>query len=162
VSERLDIRRVVAQARDEARSLGGPRIEAEHLLLAMTAHPQTAAGQLLVQEGLDHSALRTALDREFEHSLAAVGVRLDDFTLPAARGALAGEPRYLGQSAKLALQRALKLRAGRGRNRRLGSLHLLLGIVSAPRGTAVRALDAGEVDRAALVAKLNAVLARQS
>ena len=68
-----------------------------------------------------------------------------------------GAPR-LAHSAKLAFERALKARAGRGRDRRLDSLHLLLGIVSAEGGTVARALAAAEVDRAALAARARAAL----
>ena len=39
--ERADLRKIVAEAHSEARSLGASRIEAEHLLLALAAHPQT-------------------------------------------------------------------------------------------------------------------------
>jgi hypothetical protein len=66
----------------------------------------------------------------------------------------------MGQSARLAIQRALKARIGRGRDRRLGSLHLLLGILTAQGGTAVRALDAIHVDRAELAGKVRAELER--
>jgi len=64
-----DARAVVKQAVEEARLVGSPGIEAEHLLLAIAAdYPP------LVDAGLDHDGVIRALDAEEEHSLAAVGV----------------------------------------------------------------------------------------
>jgi D-alanyl-D-alanine carboxypeptidase len=159
VSDLLDIRKTVAEARSEARALGSPRIEAEHLLLALASHPRSPAGRLLESEGLDGNALRNALGAEFRDSLSAAGVHVDELAMPAPTTPPSG-PRALGQSAKLALQRALRARAGRGRaRRRLGSLHLLLGILEARAGTAVRALDRSGIDRARLKDRVRAHLA---
>ena len=160
MSERLDIRKTMREASLEARGLGSSRIEAEHVLLVLASHPQSPAGRLLADKGLDRDAIRRAMDREFEQSLATVGVRLGDFSLPPATAPTPEGPRAIGQSTKLAIQRALKARIGRGRDRRLGSLHLLLGILTAQGGTAVRALDAIHVDRAELAAKVRAELER--
>ena len=161
MSDRLDIRRIVREARVEATAAGSARVEAEHLLLALSARPDTNAGRLLVDEGLDHAALRRALDLEFERSLAAVGVRLDDFALPQERTRLVRESRLLGRSVQLAIQRALKAKAGRGRShRRLQSLHLLLALVTPELGTVPRALQAIGVDRVALLATIQSTLAQ--
>jgi D-alanyl-D-alanine carboxypeptidase len=161
VSDRLDIRRIVREARVEATAAGSARVEAEHLLLALSARPDTDAGRLLADQGLDHATLRRALDLEFEQSLAAVGVRLDDFALPAERTALVRESRWLGRSVQIVIQRAMKARAGRGRDaRRLQSLHLLVGVLTPTRGTVPRALAAIQVDRAALLATIRSHLER--
>ena len=158
MSERFDIRKTVTEARLEARDMGCSRIEAEHMLLVLASHPQSPAGRLLAGQSLDRDAIRRAVDLEFERSLASIGVRLGDFALPPATPPTPEGPRAMGQSARLAIQRALKARIGRGRDRRLGSLHLLLGILTAQGGTAVRALDAIHVDRAGLAAKVRAEL----
>jgi ATP-dependent Clp protease ATP-binding subunit ClpA len=63
----------IEQAREEARDDGSAAVEAQHLLLAIAAGPDAATRQILAAGGLDHRALRDALDREFEHSLAAAG-----------------------------------------------------------------------------------------
>jgi ATP-dependent Clp protease ATP-binding subunit ClpA len=157
VSERLDIRKTMTEARLEARDMGSSRIEAEHVLLVLASHPQAPAGRLLAAQGLDRAALRRAIDLEFENSLAGVGVRLADFFALPTAPALEG-PRAMGQSCRLAIQRAMQARTGRGRARRLGSLHLLLGILKAEGGTAVRALAAIDVDRAELAARVRAEL----
>ena len=154
----FDIRRLVAQARREARALGSPRIEAEHLLLALAASPNVAAGQLLASEGLKHEAVRRALDLEFERSLAAADIWLEGLSLLEARLPVMGQL-PLAHSAKLALQRALKVRSAR-HERRLDSLHILLGILSSELGTVARALGAAEVDRGALAAAARAELDR--
>ena len=155
----LDLRKIIASARDEARSLGSSRVEAEHLLLALSAQPRLSAGRLLADQGLDHETIRTALDLEFARSLGAVGISLHGFALPDTRLAvLGGMP--LAQSAKLAWQRAVKARSGRGRGRRFDSLHLLIGILSGESGTVPRALAAIDVDRGALAARARADLER--
>ena len=155
----MNIREIVEAARDEARALGSARIEAEHLLLALAGRPRLAAGRLLNAAGLDRASIREALDLEFARSLGAVGISLHGFSLPDARlSVLGGLP--LAQSAKLVLQRAIKARTGRGRNRRLDSLHLLVGILSAEGGTVARALALVEVDRGALLAQAREGLER--
>ncbi len=155
----LDLRKIVALSRAEARNLGSSRIDAEHLLLALASEPQLSAGLLLRAEGLDPATIRGALDLELARSLGAVGISLHGFSLPDARlSFLGGLP--FGQSAKLAWQRAIKARAGRGRDRRFDSLHLLIGILSAEGGTVARALAMIEVDRRALIARARAGLER--
>ncbi len=158
-SAKFDLHKTIALARTEARNLGSSRIEAEHLLLALASQPQLSAGRLLNAKGLDPATIRGALDLEFARSLGAVGISLHGFSLPDARLSVLGALPF-AQSAKLALQRAIKARTGRGRSRRLDSLHLLIGILSADGGTAARALGAIEVDRGALVARARAGLAR--
>src|SRR5687768_14986529 len=79
-------KRVVVTAEAEARALGSPAIEPEHLLLALTRLDQTtAAGEALAEVGLDHDAVLVALDAERERSLMAVGISIGDFDLPPAR-----------------------------------------------------------------------------
>jgi ATP-dependent Clp protease ATP-binding subunit ClpA len=158
VPEQADIRKLVTEARAEARAMNSPRIEAEHLLLALAARPDLPAGRLLAEQGLDRAALRRALDLEFERSLAAVGVDLASFALPARTIASANDPRDLGQSARLAMQRAMQARTGRGRGRRLTSLHILLGILGAENGTAVRALAGIGAGRAGLMRSARSAL----
>jgi ATPases with chaperone activity, ATP-binding subunit len=160
VAERpvLNPREIVAQGRKEARALGSSRVEAEHLLLALAARPETSAGQLLTAAGLDHGAVREALDLEFERSLGAVGIWLHGFCLPEERLPVVGGLR-LAQSAKLAFERAIKLRGAR-HDRGFDHLHLLFGIVSAEGGTVARALAVAGVDRGALAARARALLDR--
>jgi hypothetical protein len=138
--------------------MGGSRIEAEHVLLALAVHTEWPAGRLLCELDLDHEALRRAFDAEFKDSLAAVGISLEAFALPAVSAVPGDGPRYLGQSTKVALQRALRARSGRGRARRLTSLHLLLGILQPEGGTTARALAAVGVDRNRLLGSVHVAL----
>ena len=147
---------VTVRAREQARLLGAPRVEAEHLLLALAATPRWPAGALLADEGLDRAGVLAALDTEFERSLGAVGILLLGFHLPEERLPFSGELR-LGQSAKLVFRRALRQRAVR-RDPRFDSLVLLCGILRADEGVVARALAAAGADRKALLARAEAAL----
>jgi ATP-dependent Clp protease ATP-binding subunit ClpA len=144
-----DARTTVRRAEAEARSEGGRSIGAEHLLLALSAQQETRAANMLAAANLDHEAITNALEHEFRRSLQAAGVAIEiSDRLPV----LADPARRLrmSQSAKLALQRALQLTIRRA-DKRLETTHLLLGILSAERGTVPRALEAAGVDRLHLI-----------
>ena len=152
-----DVRRAVLRAAEqEVRSLGSRSVEAEHLLLALAAHEQDPAGRLLAESGLDHASLRAALERENERSLAAVGVSVSDFELPDPPPAPRRSPRFAA-SAKRALHAALRIAADR-KDRRIGSLHVLLGVLDARIGTVPRALEAAEANPFALAASAHRLL----
>ena len=76
------VKDVTVRAREQARLLGAPRVEAEHLLLALAATPRWPAGALLADEGLNRAGVLAALDTEFERSLGAVGILLLGFHCP--------------------------------------------------------------------------------
>jgi ATP-dependent Clp protease ATP-binding subunit ClpA len=133
---------VLARAAREAQDDGSATVEAHHLLLAVTAIDD----RLL---GLDHNAVRSALDREFTQSLAAAGVRVSG-DVPRASRPLSRNP-GLGASAKTALERAF---ATIPRKRDATPAHLAIGILSAGVGTVPRALDLAGVDRKALLERL--------
>ena len=96
-----DAREVVKGAEAEARELGSPAIEAEHLLLALA--DRVAA---LPAAGLDHDGVLAALDAERDRSLAAVGVSASGFE----PSPLPSKPKF-ATSAKSALELArLRLR----------------------------------------------------
>ena len=156
--ERFDERSgtVVAQAREEARLLGANRLEAEHLLLALSLQTTSDAGRVLAEAGLDHDGVRRALDAELERSLEAAGVTpaaaaVAEMPLPTA-----AQPRW-GASAKEAMKRGLTLAQAR-RDRSILPTHLLLGVLGANEGTVPRALDAVGVDAATLAARAEATL----
>ena len=137
-----EARAVVVRAQDEARAAASPTIEAEHLLLALARdHP------VLVEAGLDREAVTSALEDERRHSLAAVGVELDDFAARPPRP-LGREPRF-ATSAKTALHRALEA-ATATRSRRIGPGQVLAGVLRAEVGTVARALALAGADREAL------------
>jgi len=146
------VRSIHDRGADEARADGSATIEAHHLLLAIAAEPEPGAQAILTAAGLDHGALRAALDREFEHSLSAAGVtRAADIPRPGAPG----DPSP-GTSYKLALERGLAA-VPRGRDPR--PAHVLLGILEARVGTVPRALALAGIDQADLLARVRRSLA---
>jgi ATP-dependent Clp protease ATP-binding subunit ClpA len=152
-----DARRVVVRAAEhEAKAVGSSAVEAEHLLLALAAEPETPSGWLLADAGLDHEGVRAALERETERSLAAVGVTLSDFELSEPPTAPRRSARF-ATSAKRALERALRVAVARG-DRRITGAHLLLGVLRADLGTVPRALEAAGVDRVALATRAERML----
>ena len=133
-----EARLVIVQAMEEARALGSPTVEAEHMLLALSRRTGDPAGIALGEAGLDHAAVSDALESERERTLAAVGVSASDFDLPPVAPAKSA-PGW-GTSAKLSLQRALNAAAERG-DKRLAPAHLLVGLLLAEAGTVPRALE---------------------
>lgn len=140
---------VFDQAVREAQADGSPAVEAHHLLLAIADGPDAVIAEILTSAGLDHTALRAALDREFEHSLSAVGVSPAAFGLPRPTRT-PDRSVQLGASAKLAVERGIGAAA---RKDALRPAHLLLGVLQAELGTVPRALALAGVDRAALIAR---------
>lgn len=151
-----DARRVaLRQAAEEAQQLGSTRIEAEHLLLALSTERDNPAGALLTEWGLGHEELLDALERESERSLAGVGVALSDFALPAPT-----RPRRspkLAASGKRALARAARLAVAR-KDRHVTQAHLVVGILRADIGTVPRALAVADVDRVAILSRAEQLL----
>jgi ATP-dependent Clp protease ATP-binding subunit ClpA len=140
-----DTRAVVnAAVREEATADGRGLVEAEHLLLALAGNPQ------LQHLGLDHDRLASALVREEEQSLAAVGVAAED--RPRASSPRTSSPR-LATSAKLAIERAAKITAKRGQ-RQMTAQTLLLALISAGHGRVPRALQVAGIDVDELRARL--------
>ena len=139
-----EARAAVKDAEAEARELGSPTIEAEHLLLALTRQdPATAVAQALAEAGLDHDRVEQALASERERSLMAVGISIGDFDLPAPHPAT--RPR-MAAGAKSALEHALRISLVRA-DKRIDGGHILLALLRAEAGTVPRALNEAGVDR---------------
>jgi ATP-dependent Clp protease ATP-binding subunit ClpA len=147
---------LVVQAREEARLLGATRIEAEHLLLALSRQTTWDAGRVLAEAGLDHDGLLDALAAELERSLEAVGVYASAVMLAERPLPTTGQPRW-GASAKRAIERAMVIVKARG-DRSILPTHILLGALHVGEGTVPRALAAAGVDTVALVASAEATL----
>jgi ATP-dependent Clp protease ATP-binding subunit ClpA len=153
--ERLEVtlKRVVMRAIEEATRRGSANVEAEHLLLAISAGDDVA-GLTLAEFGLDHAGVDAALRGEREHALRAAGIE------PVAEERLAATRRSRpgwGASIREALRRA-DFRAHRDRPRgereRLAVADTLIGLLRADLGTVPRALAYAGVDRPALIARL--------
>ena len=153
-----EARAAVKDAETEARELGSPTIDAEHLLLALTHQDAaTAVGQALAEAGLDHDRVQDALDAERERSLAAVGISIHDFDLPAPRPA--SRPR-LAAGAKSALEHALRISLARA-DKRIDGGHVLLALLRSQVGTVPRALSEAGIDQQELNDLVTAALDRR-
>jgi len=150
-----DARKLVIRARETACSGGSPTVEAEHLLLAFTEPRGGALAELLASAGLDREGVDLAIGAENERSLAAVGVSAHEFDLPPL-GPRGGEPRFAA-SAKLALERSMKIAVARG-DHRIESGHVLLGVLDASHGTVPRALELAGIDRKDLSSRVEAAM----
>jgi ATP-dependent Clp protease ATP-binding subunit ClpA len=151
-----EARSITKSAEVEARTCRSPRIEAEHLLLAMSAQSDTDASRVLAAVGLTHEAIVEALDREFESSLAAAGVSVATGGI----GRPGPEPDRrlrLSASFKAALERSVTETAGA---REIRPAHLLLGVLGARTGTVPRALHLAGVDQTELATRTKQALGR--
>ncbi|MBB3724269.1 Clp protease N-terminal domain-containing protein [Nonomuraea dietziae] len=146
---------IITEGAVEAQRHGSPTVEAQHLLLAVAAQEGTAPQRLLASAGLDHQAVLAALDREFDHSLSAVGVSRASFGLSRSSTPV-NRPPTMGATAKLALERGF---AAGPRKKDLRPAHVLLGILQAEVGTVPRALALAGVDRTDLLTRVQNAIA---
>ncbi|WP_225878056.1 Clp protease N-terminal domain-containing protein [Spongiactinospora rosea] len=145
---------VIVRGAAEALADGSAATEAHHLLLAIAAHEGTAAHRVLSAAGLGGQEIGQALDREFEHSLNAVGVSRTAYHLPEPSREGKNPPK-LGASARLAIERGFAAATGK---KDLRPAHLLLGILDTEIGTVPRALALAGIDRAELMAQTREAL----
>ncbi|WP_188191300.1 Clp protease N-terminal domain-containing protein [Nonomuraea sp. SYSU D8015] len=149
---------IIIRGGAEAQEEGSATTEAHHLLLAIAAIEGTAAHRVLTAEDLGRQTIREALDREFEHSLGAVGVSLASFDLPRPSRDPKALPK-LGASGRLAIERAIAACKGK---KDMRPAHLLLGVLDTEIGTVPRALALSGVDRIALMARARETLTHES
>jgi ATP-dependent Clp protease ATP-binding subunit ClpA len=145
---------LVRSARQEARLDGSRTIEAEHVLLALALQDDNAATRLLADAGLTEDVIRSALNREWEQSLAVAGIAIGQ--LPQATPDPHRDPQ-IGESTKLVLKRAMD--APPKLSGRIGPMRVLVGLLDTERGRVARALEAAGVGRAALRARAAEALA---
>jgi hypothetical protein len=145
-----EIGSVALQFEIEAKRDAAKSIEAEHMLLALTANPDTDtdAAKLLEEFGLDHERLASALREERRRTLAFAGINAPNEKFGEAKEL--DSSLSLGTSAKAAVRRALIGSRHDRRRARLRSIDLLAGILEAELGTVPRALAIAGIDRAAL------------
>ncbi|QNE18899.1 Clp protease [Kribbella qitaiheensis] len=148
-----DVRTVLVQdAREEAALDGSAAIEAEHVLLGLARQPGGRVAELLAEAGLTREAIRAALDREWEGTLAVAGIAVAVAELPPATPDRGRQPKF-GESAKLVLKRAAEKAKRLGANR-LTAAHILVGILDTDLGRVARALDLAGIDRPALLIRV--------
>jgi ATP-dependent Clp protease ATP-binding subunit ClpA len=143
----------ITRACDVAAAGGFETVEAEHLLVALTQHADEPTARALQALGMTERAVRTALDDEYAGALNVVGVSGELATRPKLpNGSAATTPKW-GQSATLALGRALQAAAHRGQ-RRIGDRHLLVALSQAEAGVIPRVLATLDVNTADIEAAL--------
>jgi ATP-dependent Clp protease ATP-binding subunit ClpA len=144
------VRTIVTAAEAEARASASPTVEAEHVLLAISALDGTDAQRVLACAGLDHHGIKLALEREVHQSLRAAGMTIDPGRLPRATIDASRHLR-MGASTKKALERAAKASAGA---RQMQPCHLLTGVLGAQGGTVPRMLVLAGVDQGTLTERV--------
>jgi ATP-dependent Clp protease ATP-binding subunit ClpA len=170
-----EAREVVVRAQREADTLGHDYLGTEHLLLGL-ASDDGAAGSALRSLGVSSDELRASARphvpaRRDEDALATIGIDLDEvrsrieesFGPGALERTRAGRRRLVrrrrfGPLARRTLELSLREALCRG-DRRIGSEHVLLGLLRAGRGPGVELLEqrglAPEAVRAALLRELS-------
>ncbi len=148
-----ETRATVERATEIAESEHATLVQSDHLLLALVDPPRDSVGRTLAEAGLTAERIREARDREFRSALASVGVDTGRPTPPPSPRVRRGRTTRFAPSAKLALERALKVCVERG-DRRISNRHVLTAIVGAEVGATPALLDelgttAQEVDRLA-------------
>jgi len=113
-----DARKAMGYARDEARRLRHHYIGTEHMVLGLLAMDRSVAAEVLRNLGLDLVRIRSEIEKRVEPGSSEVTVRQLPFT-PRAKSVL-----------ELTLIEASDLGHGR-----LGTGHLLLGLIGQSEGT---------------------------
>jgi ATP-dependent Clp protease ATP-binding subunit ClpA len=137
-------RRVVGEAQVEARVASSKTMEAEHVLVALSNQRGSDAQKILAAEGLDPGGLRGAVAEEFESSLASIGVSIEGLNLQATGAKRRGRMQW-GTSTRQVFERAVHAAQRRG-DTRMGTTHLLVGVLGAKAGTVPRVLAAAGAD----------------
>jgi ATP-dependent Clp protease ATP-binding subunit ClpA len=144
-----DARYAALEATSVAAGLGSNSVEAEHLLISI-ASGNSSAAHALKDVGLEPQELRDAIVRDFERTLANVGVDISGVDLPA--NCRRTKPTW-GTSAKQGLERAA-VEAKRRGDKRIGCAHLLRGLLAAEHGAVPRILAAEGIDPDELTGRL--------
>ena len=150
-------RRAAIRAQDAARLVGAEQVEPEHLLLALS-EGDDPAGRALAEVGVDRAAIEEAIEEDLVATLQIMGVP------PSVVASTPAYPRQdrpgFSAQAKRALEQALHEAVRRG-DRRLGTEHVLLGVLRRPGATAARVLVRLDVDPERLAALVQVEAAAQ-
>jgi ATP-dependent Clp protease ATP-binding subunit ClpA len=139
-----EARACIQAAVEEARALGHDSVGDEDLLLGILRVDEGMAAEALSSLGVTIEAAREESERMASDALSSVGIFLEDIRREAgdAFDVRIPEGRRIPFSprAKRVLERALR-EAVRLRDNRIGTEHVLLGILENEDGTAVRMLS---------------------
>jgi len=144
-------RQAVEGAVHVARRLGADQVEPEHLLLALALGHGDLAARALHEAGLDAEQIEYAIEQDLVAALGVVGVPP---SVVESTPVYPGSPKpSLSLAVKHALERSSRVAIARG-ERRMGTEHLLLGLLDPPAlipGRVLAALDVEPERLAALV-----------
>ena len=127
-----EVMALLRRAEEEARVLGAPACEAEHILLALVDGPGKSAPAVLSSLGLSRERITEGLERELATALAGAHIHLAD--VPRAPEWGDGSRVRWGASAQRVAERSI------GESPDDASLRLLLAIVHAEAGVIPRLL----------------------
>lgn len=153
-----EARRVVERAQEHARLLGAESVEPEHLLLALTyGGAGDAASRALAEAGIDDDAIVVeAIEQDLVARLEVVGVPA---SVVASVPALPrGDRPPIGLASRDALEGSLR-EAVRAGSRRIGTEHVLLGVLREPAASVARILARLDVDPIRLAALVQVEIA---
>jgi ATP-dependent Clp protease ATP-binding subunit ClpA len=141
------ISRLCSAAEKHAGGAGQRQPGAEHFLLAALDLPDGSARRVFQRAGADASQFSSAIERQYQEALQAVGAELPMFEteepVAPASGLYKAQPSGQEVMQRLAEQRT----PGIG----LSGAHVVLAVASSAHGVAPRALRAMGVDRETLV-----------
>lgn len=150
-------RRCVVAAVEEARALGHDSVGDEDLLLGMMRADGGLASRTLASLGVSLEAARAESEEMTSEALLSIGISLEDVRREAGDAfdmRLPDDRRIpFSPRAKKTLEQALKEASGLGDNR-IGTEHVLLGLVRNEDGTSVRLLGRLGVSPGALEDRL--------
>ncbi|MER5868722.1 Clp protease N-terminal domain-containing protein [Streptomyces sp. NPDC002044] len=142
-----DARSAVTGAMDEARRTGAATMTEEHLLLsllALGALDPLGVDRASVAADLASARRRGGMSRADEEALAGLGIDVTEIVAraeeahgegalaaPAPRRRVLGGSARLTEGAKKVLEQSLRIALGR-RDKHIGTLHLLLALLSRP------------------------------
>ena len=132
-----DARAAVVAALDVAQRAGAEHAEPEHLLIALADAHATCASQAIADAGLDAQAIERAIEQDLVAALEVVGVPAS-VVAAAPIHPRADKPGF-SVATKQALEQALAVAVRRG-DRRMGSEHVLLGLLDPPAVSVARLL----------------------
>lgn len=146
----------VLRAIEAARRLGADHVEPEHLLVAVAEGHADPAARALAELGLDAETIERAIEQALVAALDIVGVPA---SVVESTPVYPGSPRPgFSLAAKGTLEAALRAASARG-DRRIGTEHLLLGLLDPPPFGLRRVLAALDVEAARIAALVQVEMA---
>jgi ATP-dependent Clp protease ATP-binding subunit ClpC len=156
--ERLaaESRRTVLRAQNTARRLGAEQVEPEHLLIALAGGHTDPAARALAEAGLECEQIEQAIEQDLVNALDVVGVPASvvESTPVFPRADKPGFSVPVREALEQSLRTAIRHNA-----RRIGTEHLLLGLLEPPAVAVRRVLATLDVEPERLAALVQVEMA---